>query len=79
MFKVIAGSAEEFFRFDPAREDDLRALGALIRAAAPSLPRWFFPRTPPGMTITMIGYGRSEYTISSSPAPMAWPILGLAL
>jgi hypothetical protein len=82
MYQVTAGSVEEFFRFDPAREDDLRALDALIRAAAPSLPRWLFPGTPPGqpgMTITMIGYGRFEYPIQSSPTPISWPILGLAL
>lgn len=28
MFKVNAGSVEEYFRFDPGREDDLRALAA---------------------------------------------------
>jgi hypothetical protein len=33
MFKVAAGSVEEYFRFDPAREDALRELDAVIRAA----------------------------------------------
>jgi hypothetical protein len=27
----------------------------------------------------MIGYGRYQYTVKSSPAPVSWPILGLAL
>ena len=73
---------EEYFRFDPAREAELRAVDALIRAAAPSLARWFVPGTPagePGMTMTMIGYGRYEYELKSSTVPIAWPVLGLAL
>jgi hypothetical protein len=82
MFKVRAGSVEEYFSFDSGREDDLRALDALIRAAAPALPRWFVPGTPagqPGMTMTMIGYGQFQYTVKNSPVPVTWPILGLAL
>ena len=82
MFKVHAASVEEYFRFDPAREDALRELDAVIRAAAPALSRWFVPGTPPGqpgMTMTMIGYGRYQYTVKSSPTPVSWPILGLAL
>jgi hypothetical protein len=82
MFKVDAASVDEYLRFDPARERDMRALDALIRTAAPTLSRWFVPGTPagqPGMTMTMIGYGRYEYTLKSSPTPVTWPILGLAL
>ena len=82
MFKVDAASVDEYLRFDPAREQDMRALDALIRAAAPTLSRWFVPGTPagqPGMTMTMIGYGRYEYTLKTSPTPVSWPILGLAL
>jgi hypothetical protein len=82
MFKVDAASVDEYLRFDPARERDLRALDALIRTAAPTLSRWFVPGTPagqPGMTMTMIGYGRYEYTVKNSPTPVSWPILGLAL
>jgi hypothetical protein len=82
MFKVPAGSVEEYFRFDPAREDALRELDAVIRAAAPALARWFVPGTPPGqpgMTMTMIGYGQYRYTVKSSPAPVTWPVLGMAL
>jgi hypothetical protein len=41
MFKVPAGSVQEYFRFDPAREEALRELDAVIRAAAPALSRWF--------------------------------------
>jgi hypothetical protein len=68
--------------FDPAREDVLRELDAVIRAAAPALSRWFVPGMPPGqpgMTMTMIGYGRYRYTVKSSPVPVIWPILGIAL
>ena len=82
MFKVRAASVEEYFRFDPAREDALRELDAVIRAAAPALSRWFVPGTPPGqpgMTMIMIGYGQYQYTVKASPAPVTWPILGLAL
>ena len=82
MFKVPAGSVEEYLRFDPAREDDLRTLDELIRRAAPGLARWFVPGTPdgqPGMTMTMIGYGQYQYLVQSSDIPVAWPVLGLAL
>jgi hypothetical protein len=82
MFKVHAASVDEYFRFDPAREDALRELDAVIRAAAPALSRWFVPGTPPGqpgMTMTMIGYGQYQYTVKSSPAPVTWPVLGIAL
>lgn len=82
MFKVPAASVEEYFRFDPAREDALRELDAVIRAAAPALTRWFVPGAPPGepgMTMTMIGYGQYQYTVKSSPSPITWPILGIAL
>jgi Domain of unknown function (DU1801) len=82
MFKVHAGSVDEYFRFDPAREHALRELDAVIRAAAPTLARWFVPGTPPGqpgMTMTMIGYGQYRYTVKSSPTMVTWPILGIAL
>jgi hypothetical protein len=82
MFKVEASSLEDYFRFDPAREEDLRALDKLIRGAAPSLERWFVPGTPagqPGMTMTMIGYGQYRYTVKDSDVPVVWPVLGLAL
>jgi 3'-phosphoadenosine 5'-phosphosulfate (PAPS) 3'-phosphatase len=45
MFTVNAASVDEYLRFDPARERDMRALDALIRAAAPTLSRWFVPGT----------------------------------
>ena len=82
MFTVKAGTLEEYFAFDPAREEDLRAIDELIRAAAPSLERWFVTGTPdgqPGMNMTMIGYGQYQYTVKSSDVPVVWPILGLAL
>jgi hypothetical protein len=79
MFKVNARSLEEYFRFDPAREKDLRALDELIRGAAPSLERWFVTGTPagqPGMTMTMIGYGQYQYTVKDSGVRFTWPVLG---
>ncbi len=82
MFKVPVESVEEYLRFDPEREHSLRELDALIRAAAPALSRWFVPGTPPGqpgMTMTMIGYGQYQYTVKSSPIPVSWPVLGIAL
>ena len=82
MFMVNAGSREVYFAFDPAREDDLRAIDELIRGAAPSLERWFVTGTPdgqPGMNMTMIGYGQYQYTVKSSDVAIVWPILGLAL
>ena len=82
MFKVDAGSVEEYLRFDPGREADLRTLDGLIRGAAPGLARCFVPGTPdgqPGMTMTLIGYGQFQYSVKSSPVPVTWPVLGLAL
>src|ERR1700742_2128386 len=71
MFQVSAASVEEYFRFDPAREDALRELDAVIRGTAPGLSRWFVPGTPlgqPGMTMTMIGYGQYTYGPGVRPA-----------
>src|SRR5579863_1106686 len=82
MFKVRAESLEDYFCFDPEREGALRELDAVIRGAAPALSRWFVPGTPPGqpgMTMTMIGYGQYQYTVKSSPEPVTWPVLGIAL
>jgi len=82
MFKVDARSVEEYLGFDPGREDALRTLDGLIRGAAPGLARWFVPGTPdgqPGMSMTLIGYGQFQYSVKSSPVPVTWPILGLAL
>src|ERR1700759_666695 len=79
MFRVTAASVEEYFAFDPARESDLRAVDEAIRAAAPTLTRWFVQGTPegkPGMRMTMIGYGDFMYTVKSSPEPIRWPVVG---
>jgi hypothetical protein len=52
----------------------------VIRAAAPALSRWFVPGTPPGQPgMTMIGYSQYRLTVKSSPAPVTWPVLGIAL
>jgi hypothetical protein len=29
--------------------------------------------------MTMIGYGRYQYTVKGSPEPVTWPVLGVAL
>ncbi|HKU95647.1 MAG TPA: hypothetical protein VJR58_10240 [Vineibacter sp.] len=82
MFKVTAADIATYFAFDPLREADLRAVDRMIRRAAPTLKRWFVTGTPsgkPGMKMTMIGYGRFTYTVQSSPQPIDWPIIGLAL
>ncbi|TWS98308.1 DUF1801 domain-containing protein [Reyranella sp. CPCC 100927] len=82
MFKVTASSIDGYFAFDPAREAELRAIDRMIRHAAPTLKRWFVAGTPPGepgMKMAMIGYGRFAYTVRSSPQPIDWPIVGLAL
>lgn len=82
MFRVTAVSVEEYFTFDPARESDLRAVDEAIRAAAPTLTRWFVSGTPegkPGMRMTLIGYGDFLYAVKASPEPVRWPIIGLAL
>lgn len=82
MFRVTAASVDEYFTFDPAREPQLRRTDELIRAAAPTLTRWFVAGTAagkPGMAMTMIGYGRFEYAVRGSADTVSWPILGLAL
>lgn len=82
MFKVHARSIEEYFRFDARREPDLRQIDGLIRAGAPALSRWLVEGTAlgkVGMSMTMIGYGRFEYTVKFAPDTVVWPIVGLAL
>lgn len=82
MFKVQAGSVDEYFAADPAREADLRAIDEVVRAAAPSLERGFFGGTGDGragMSMKLIGYGRFQYTVKSSDSPIDWPVIGLAL
>jgi len=48
MFRVAADSLEAYFAFDPRRKGDLQRLDQLIRAAAPSLERYFHEGTPAG-------------------------------
>jgi hypothetical protein len=67
MCKVHEGSADEYLRFDRAREHALPELDVVIRAAAPTLSRSFVPATPPGqpgMTMKMIGYGGTRIPVS---------------
>jgi hypothetical protein len=81
MFKVQAGSLDEYFAADPARQADLRAMDALIRATVPRLQRWFYPGAPadgPGMRMSLIGYGSFQYEVKSGQR-VTWPIVGLAL
>jgi hypothetical protein len=82
MFRVVASTIEEYFAYDPAREQELRQVDQLIRRAAPGLSRHFVGGTAPGrpgMAMIMIGYGSFEYTVKASTDPTAWPIVGLAL
>lgn len=82
MFIVAASSLQEYFAADPAREADLRAVDRLIREAAPELTREFFGGTgagKPGMGMSLIGYGKFQYRVRSSPEPIDWPVIGLAL
>ncbi|WP_158883725.1 DUF1801 domain-containing protein [Amycolatopsis anabasis] len=82
MFKVEASSLEEYFSYDPAREQDLRSIDKVIRKAAPKLKRHFFTGTgdgKPGMSIKMIGYGTFQYTVKASQEPIDWPVIALAL
>src|SRR4030095_11472396 len=82
MFRVTATSLEDYFTFDCTREADLRKIDATIRAMAPTLQRWFVPGAregKPGMRMTMIGYGDFHYTVKTSPDPVRWPVVGLAL
>ncbi len=82
MFKVKASTIDEYFAFDSRRENDLRSIDRIIRGSAPSLKRWFASGTPDGqagMKMSMIGYGQFTYLVQSSPQPIKWPIVGLAL
>lgn len=82
MFTVAATTLTEYFAADPAREPDLRQVDEAIRAGAARLPRHLFTGTGkgrPGMSITMIGYGRFQYRVAGSDEPIDWPVLGLAL
>ena len=82
MFRVVASTVEDYFVFDPAREQELRRVDELIRRSAPTLSRHLVGGTAagrPGMTMIMIGYGSFEYTVKASTDPIAWPIVGLAL
>lgn len=82
VFEVNASNIDTYFAFDPSRENDLRAVDAMIRSAVPTWTRWFVAGTPqgePGMRMSMIGYGRFAYKVRSSDQPVEWPILGLAL
>ncbi|QWF79457.1 DUF1801 domain-containing protein [Amycolatopsis sp. CA-230715] len=82
MFRVEASSLAEYFAYDPIREQDLRAVDEVIRAAAPGLERHFFTGTgdgKPGMSIRMIGYGSFQYRVKASRDPIDWPVVSLAL
>jgi hypothetical protein len=81
MFRVDVDSLEDYFRFDPEREADLRKLDACLRKAAPGLKRYFHRGTPagqPGMRFKMIGYGKSSY-FAKDRQLVEWPVIGVAL
>jgi hypothetical protein len=82
MYQVAVSSIEEYFAFDPGRENDLRRVDVVIRAGAPRLKRWFVAGAAngqPGMRMTMIGYGAFHYAVKASAEPVQWPVIGLAL
>ena len=82
MFKVPVQGIEAYFDFDPSRTSDLRGVDEAIRQAVPSLQRWFVAGTAegnPGMTMSMVGYGRFSYQTQRSKTPIDWPVVGLAL
>jgi hypothetical protein len=81
MFKVLAGSLEEYLSFDPKRRGDLEQLDALIRQSAPSLKRYFQAGTPPGepgMRFKMVGYGAFHFPAKAGKQ-VQWPVIGVAL
>jgi hypothetical protein len=81
MFRVDVDSLEDYFRFDPGRETDLRKVDACLRKAAPGLKRYFHRGTPagqPGMRFKMIGYGKSFY-FAKDRQLVEWPAIGVAL
>ena len=71
---IDAKSREEYFQKAEDRQDDLRALDAVIREAAPDLKPVLFG----GMTGKMLGYGMQPYQTKSMKQAGEWPILALA-
>ncbi|RBY94550.1 DUF1801 domain-containing protein [Blastococcus sp. TBT05-19] len=65
---------ESWFRAAGRREDDLRRIDALVRAAAPDLGRELVPVG----SGTMLGYGLLPYRTRSSSTTTRWPLIALA-
>lgn len=69
--RLEASTIEELFAAAGEREADLRAVDAVITAAAPDLERRLFS----GPSITMIGYG--EMTWERKTRSGVWPVIGM--
>ena len=81
MFRVAAASRREYLAATGGAGSDLERLDAFIRDAAPSLEVWFYDVGPdePGMTFTMLGYGRFAYRPrKDAGATVDWPVIGVA-
>jgi hypothetical protein len=57
-----------------SREEELRAVDALIMAAAPGIDRQLVPMG----TIAMLGYGLMPYRPKSAKETTTWPLIALA-
>jgi hypothetical protein len=57
-----------------SREEELRAVDALIMAAAPGIDRQLVPMG----TIAMLGYGLMPYRPRSAKETTTWPLIALA-
>ncbi|TFV52723.1 DUF1801 domain-containing protein [Blastococcus sp. TF02A-35] len=71
---AVDEAIEAWFAGAGAREADLRRVDAIVRAAAPDLPRELVPAGAG----TMLGYGLLPYRTRSSAATARWPLVALA-
>ncbi len=74
MDDLFADDTEAWFAAAGAREEDLRRIDALVRAAAPDLDRQLVP-VGAG---TMLGYGLLPYRPRSATTTTRWPLIALA-
>ena len=82
MFKLAAGNRTQYLAAAADHGHDLAEFDALISACAPALEPWFYDvgREQPGMTFTMLGYGRFRYRPGKDADDLIdWPVIGLAV
>jgi hypothetical protein len=70
--KLEAETIEEYFAAAGGREEDLRAVDAVITETAPQLKRQLFT----GKSITMVGYGEMDWERDTGSG--VWPLIGMA-